>query len=186
MSLKSILSGALDVVGAFVPGVAIAAKTVNAFLPDDAKLDVDKSTGQQVLTQYESLSPDQQQSIDKQVEVELAEINASVDKLSAMVSAETASGNTRPFIALIMAWAVFIAVILMMVMWGKAVWVNDAESLTQLTESWPLMLTILGTPTALLKAYFGMRTKEKQARYAAATGQPIADAVGGLMQLFKK
>ena len=35
MKLKSLLSGALEVAGAFVPGVSIAAKAVNAFLPDD-------------------------------------------------------------------------------------------------------------------------------------------------------
>jgi len=40
------------------------------------------------------------------------------------------------------------------------------------------MLAILATPTALLRAYFGMRTTEKKSRYAAATGQPVH---GGLL-----
>ncbi len=186
MSIKSFLSGALDVVGAFVPGVAAAAKTVNALLPDDKKLDLNRSTGQDVLDAYNGLSDSQKVQVEKQFEVEMAEIHASVDKLQAMVSAETPTANFRPRIAYMMAWAVLIAVLFMMVIWGKAVWAKDAESLKQLAESWPLMLAILGTPTALLRAYFGMRTKEKQSRYAAATGQPIANAVGGIMQMFKR
>lgn len=186
MKLKSLLSGALNVVGAFIPGVAIAAKAVNVFLPDDKKIDLKNSTGQDVINVYDNLTPDQQAQIDQQVEVEMANIQASVDKLQSMVSAETATANTRPYIAKLMAWAVFIAVMFMMIFWGKAVWVKDVESLKQLAESWPLMLSILATPTALLRAYFGMRTKEKQARYAAVTGQPIADAVGGFSRLWQK
>lgn len=186
MNLKSFLSGALDVVGAFVPGVAAATKAVNALLPDDKKLDLNTSTGQDVLNAYNGLDENQRAIVEKQFDVEMAEINASVDKLQAMVSAETSTANMRPKIAYMMAWSVLIAVLFMMVIWGKAVWVKDAESLKQLSESWPLMLAILGTPTALLRAYFGMRTKEKQSRYAAATGQPIAGAIGGIAQIFKR
>ena len=63
---------------------------------------------------------------------------------------------------------------------------ENTEMLKELKESWELMLVLLGTPTALLRAYFGMRTKEKQARYAAATGQPIAGVMGGVLGLFRK
>jgi hypothetical protein len=186
MNIKSFLSGALDVVGAFVPGVSAAAKAVNALLPEDKQLDLKTATGKDVLNAYEGLDDNQKAVVEKQFDVEIAEINASVDKLQAMVSAETPTANFRPRIAYMMAWAVLIAVFFMMVIWGKAVWAKDAESLKQLAESWPLMLAILGTPTALLRAYFGMRTKEKHARYAAATGQPIASAVGGLMSILRK
>jgi hypothetical protein len=186
MSIKSFLSGALDVVGAFVPGVAAAAKTVNALLPDDKKLDLKTSTGQDVLNAYNGLSESQQVAIEKQFEVEMAEIHASVDKLQAMVSAEIPTANMRPKIAYMMAWTVVIAVIGMMIIWFVSVVMKNTEMLKELKESWELMLVLLGTPTALLRAYFGMRTKEKQARYAAATGQPIADVVGGVMSFLRK
>ena len=117
MSIKSFLSGALDVIGAFVPGVAAAAKTVNALLPDDKKLDLKTSTGQDILNVYNGLSESQKAAVEKQFEVEMAEINASVDKLQAMVSAETPTANMRPKIAYMMAWTVVVAVIGMMVIW---------------------------------------------------------------------
>lgn len=186
MDIKGFLSGALDAVGMFVPGVAAAAKVVNSLLPEGKQLDLENSTGKQVLEAYADLDAHDREYVEEQFKLEMAEINASVDKLQAMVSAETATANMRPRIAYMMAWAVLIAVIFMMFIWGKAVWSKDAGSLEQLAESWPLMLAILGTPTALLRAYFGMRTKEKQSRYAAATGQPIAQAVGGLANIFKR
>jgi len=186
MSITSFLNNALSAVGAVVPGVAAAAKVVNAFLSDDKKLDIKTATGKEILNAYEGMGDNERAVIEKEFEIELAEINASVDKLNAMVSAETPTANMRPNIAYMMAWAVLIAVIFMMVIWGKAVWVKDAESLKQLAESWPLMLAILGTPTALLRSYFGLRTKEKHSRYAAATGQPIEQVIGGIRQIFRK
>ena len=102
------------------------------------------------------------------------------------MSVESSNSNTRPLIAFMMAVVVCIAVLAMMTLWGKAVWNSDAASLQSLANSWELMLVLLATPTALLRAYFGMRTHEKKARYAAATGQPIAGAVAQLMGLFRK
>jgi len=59
----------------------------------------------------------------------------------------------------------------------------------QLKESWPLLVAILGTPTALLRAYFAMRTKEKKARYDMTLGdscaQPQASVGGFISGLFK-
>ena len=82
---------------------------------------------------------------------------------------------------------VAICVVTMMALWGKAVWSNQPESLQILSGSWELMLVLLGTPTALLRAYFGMRTNEKKARYSAATGQPIATGIAAsLSGLLKK
>ncbi len=186
MSIKSFLSGALDVVGAFVPGVSAAAKTVNALLPDDKKLDLKTSTGQDVLNAYNGLDDNQRAIVEKQFDVEIAEINASENKLQAMVSAETPTANMRPKIAYMMAWTVVFAVGGVMIIWFVAVVMKNTEMLKELKESWQLMLVLLGTPTALLRAYFGMRTKEKQARYAAATGQPIAGVVGGVMGFLRK
>jgi hypothetical protein len=186
MSIKTFLSGALDVVGAFVPGVAAAAKAVNVLLPEDKQLDLKAATGQDVLSAYNGLDPHDREYAEEQFKLEMAEINASVDKLQAMVSAESPTANTRPKIAYMMAWTVVIAVCGMMLIWAIAVVMKDSAMLKELKDSWELMLVLLGTPTALLRAYFGMRTKEKQSRYAAATGQPIAQAVGGIANIFKR
>jgi hypothetical protein len=184
--LRKIAGTALDVAGVFVPGVATAAKVINAVIGEGEQLDPEKATGRDVLAAYNQLPDSSKQYVDQEFETKMAEIQAGVDNLKSMVSAETASGNTRPFIALLMAWAVFFAVSGAVLVLGAAVTSDDSVLVEKLGDTWPLLLAILGTPTALLRAYFGLRTKEKQARYAAATGQPIADVVGGLARLFKK
>jgi hypothetical protein len=184
--MKSFLTGMLNVAGTASPAIGVATSIINSFLPTDKKLSA-ASTGQELANAYDQLPADARQQIDQRAQVELAEVNASVDKLQSMVSVETANSNTRPFIALMMAWVVSIAVVTMMGLWGKAVWNDQQESLQVLSGSWELMLVLLATPTALLRAYFGMRTNEKKARYAAAVGQPIATGiVGSLTGLLKK
>ena len=179
------LKNVLNVAGVVSPQVAAATTIVNTFLPNDKKL-TPKATGSQVIEAYNTLPASDQQAIAQRAELELAEIGASVDRLEAMVSVESRNSNTRPLIAFMMAVVVCLAVLAMMLLWGKAVWHSDAESLQSLADSWELMLVLLATPTALLRAYFGMKTKEKKARYAAATGQPIAGAVAQLVGMFRK
>ena len=157
--MKKFLTGLLGIAASTNPLIGGALTLINSVLPADKKLPA---------------------------EVELAQIQASVDKLGHMVSVESASGNTRPHIALLMAYVVAFAVVALMLIWGIAVWGNDANALKSLADAWPLALAILATPTALLRAYFGMRTNEKKARYAAATGQPIAGIFGAVAGLLKR
>lgn len=182
--MKNFLTGLLGVVADTNPVVGGALALVNSFLPDDKKLP-DKATGADIQNEYDKLPADIRAKVDERAEVELAHIQASTDKLGYMVSVESKSANTRPFIALMMAWVVAIAVTGIMFIWGITVWQQNALALKTLTESWPLALAVLSIPSALLRAYFGMRTNEKKARYAAATGQPIAgifSTIAGLMK----
>jgi hypothetical protein len=184
--MKSFLTGMLNIAGNSNPLIGAATGIINSFLPSEKKLSA-ASTGQELLNAYNQLPSDYRQQIDQRAQLELANIHASVDKLEAMVSVENAGSNTRPFIALMMAWVVAIAILAMMGLWGKAVWYDQQESLQVLSGSWELMLVLLATPTALLRAYFGMRTNEKKARYAAAMGQPVPTGiVAGLTGLLKK
>ena len=175
----------MGIVATTNPMVGGALALVNRFLPDNKKLPAE-ATGQDVHSAYESLPTNIQAQIDQRAEVELANINASVDKLEAMVSVESQGANTRPHIALLMAYVVAFAVIALMLIWGIAVWQKDVEALKSLVDGWPLALAILATPTALLRSYFGLRTIEKRSRYAAATGQPISKVVSQLAGLFKR
>ena len=43
---------------------------------------------------------------------------------------------------------------------GRLLYIGDTAS--SLKDAWPFALAILGTPLALLRAYFGMRTNEKR------------------------
>ena len=173
MKLKQILGAAANAATVLAPQLSPAVSILNAFLPDDKKLPLN-ATGRDVAAAYDGLPPDQQQQIDARARVELAHIEAGVDRLQAMVSVESVGSNTRPQIAHMMGWTVVLAVVVMMTMWARAVWTQDVESLAQLAGSWELMLAILATPAALLRAYFGMRTREKQTRYAAALGQDVS------------
>ena len=173
MKLKQILGAAANAATVLAPQLSPAIGILNAFLPDDKKLPT-TATGRDVAAAYDRLPPELQQQIDARAQVELAHIEAGVDRLQAMVSVENAGSNTRPQIAHMMAWTVVLAAVTMMLMWARAVWVGDSAALEQLAGSWELMLAILATPAALLRAYFGMRTREKQTRYAAALGQDVS------------
>ena len=183
--MNKFLAGLMGVVATANPLVGGALSLVNGFLPDDKKLPAE-ATGEDVQNAYNGLPADAQAKVDQRAEIELASINASVDKLDAMVSVESKSGNTRPHIAVVMAWVVALAVVGLLFIIGVGVWNKDADTLEKVTTAWPLFLAILGTPTALLRAYFGLRTKEKKARYAAATGQPISGMIGSLANLIKR
>ena len=176
MNLKEILGGVTSAAGVVIPQLGAITGIVNAFLPDDKKLPI-KASPQDVAAAYNNLPPEAQQQADARARVELAHIQAEVSQLDAMVSVESAGSNTRPRIAYMMAATVVIAVLVMMTLWTRAVWVGDSEALAQLAGSWELMLAILATPSVLLRAYFGMRTREKQSRYAAALGQDVQTGV---------
>jgi len=81
--------------------------------------------------------------------------------------------STRPQIAMMMAKVTSFVIIAFSTIWMVAVLNNQVAMIKTLADSWPLMLTVIATPTALLRAYFGMRSKEKKNRYSAAVGQPI-------------
>lgn len=170
-----------------VPGGELALSAVNAFLPDGNKLG-QNSTVDQAKAAVESLSSaDKAVVMAKEFDVQIAEIN-SWEKIQGHLTIADASGSsTRPFIALMMAWTVVIAVLVFMFCWGWAVVSDATDMIDKLKESWQLVVAVIGTPTVLLRSYFGMRTKEKTSRYAAATDQPInVGAISSMVRLFKR
>ena len=186
MNLKKILGGAATAASLLAPQLMPVIGIVNTFLPESKKLPMNAS-GRDVMAAYDGLPPAARGQIDARAQVELASIAADVSQLEAMVSVEDANSNTRPHIAYMMAVTVMLAVIVMMTLWARAVWVGNTEALAQLAGSWELMLAILATPSMLLRAYFGMRTREKQSRYAAALGQDVQTGlVGTIGKLLKR
>ena len=156
-----------------VPGGGLIVDVVNSFLPKEKKLPED-ATGEQIHQAVKTLPPDQQAQIYmKEIDVELAEISAWTQVQSSLAEADKAGASTRPRIALMMAYIVGFVVLSFSSMWIVAIFRDQVEMIKRLADSWPLMLTIIATPTALLRAYFGMRSKEKKERYSAAVGQAI-------------
>lgn len=175
----------LTAASTLIPGGPLILGAVNAMLPDDKKLP-ESATGNDIRNAVNQLKPEQRASLmEKQLEVEITEIKSWEGIQASLSKADAAGSSTRPFIALMMAWCVAIVVVLFSCVWAYAIVVDHYDTLETLGESWPMMLAVVGTPTALLRAYFGMRTKEKTARYSAASGQP-SGAIANLIGAFRK
>jgi len=181
--LKKVGTG---VVTAAIPGAGPVINAVNAFLPDDKKLPLN-ATGNQVRLAVESLPPEQAALVMmKEFDVDIEEIRSWTEIQNSLSQADASGASTRPWIAKLMAMAVFIAVMIFMAAWAYAIFSVESDILAQLADSWEIMLAVLATPTALLRAYFGMRTKEKQARYNAASGQQQAGGLANIISTFRK
>lgn len=176
---------ALAAASTLIPGGPVILSAVNAMLPEDEKLP-EAATGQQIVDKVNSLPADQRASLmEKQLDVDIAEITAWERIQASLAVADTSGASTRPYIAMMMAWLVVIETAVIVFVLAVAIWQKDDTTLTVLQEFWPLLLALIGTPTALLRAYFGMRTNEKKARYSAATGQDLTGGIVGLIKAFK-
>lgn len=174
MKLGDILKKAGSaIIRSVVPGGGLIVDLVNGFLPQAKKLPAD-ATGEQLDQAVKTLTPGQQSQLYmKEIDVELAEISSWTQVQGSLAEADKAGASTRPKIALIMAYIIGFVVLAFSAMWIVAIFRDQIEMIKRLADSWPLMLTIIATPTALLRAYFGMRSKEKKERYSAAVGQAV-------------
>jgi len=177
MDLKTV-GGMLAKVGgsilknAFPPLTNIAFEAINAVLPANNQLAED-ATGDMAMKAVATLPPEQQASLmEKKLEVEQTEIIEFTKVMSVLADADKTGSSTRPAIALMMARVVAFAIIIMVVAWAVAVLTDKTNTLEKLGNAWPLMVAVLGTPTALLNVYFGHRRKEKEARYNMASNSP--------------
>ena len=171
MKLKDILFQAgASVIKSVVPGGGVVLDLINNLLPNDKKLG-QETTGEEAMAAIESLPPEQKASLmEKQLDVEIAEINNWSKIQASLASADIAGSSTRPEIALMMAKVVSFTIILFVSILAVAILQKQAGMIINMSELWPLMLAILGLPIGLLRSYFGMRTKEKKSRYQAASG----------------
>lgn len=177
---------ALTAASTLIPGGPAILAAVNAFMPADKKLPPE-ATGQEIVTAVQNLPPDQQAELMKmELQVEIEEIQSWQKIQESLAQADAAGASTRPKIAMMMAYCVVIVVYLFIGAWVWAMFNVDKDALAVIKDSWPMMVAVIGTPTALLRAYFGMRTKEKQSRYSAASGQDLAGGLAGIIRAFKK
>ncbi len=181
--LKTVGSGLIKTL---VPGGGLLIDAVNGFLPDDKKLPND-ATGQDAQNAINTLTPEQKASVlNKEYDVEIEEIRGFTDRFKAMAEVDASGNTTRPQIAKMMAQVVCFTIIVIVSMYAFAITSHDAEMIRAINEGWPMLTAIIATPTALLRAYFAMRTKEKQHKYEAATGvKPQANLISALIGRFK-
>lgn len=176
---------ALAVASTLIPGGPAILGAVNAFLPADKKLPPE-ATGQQIVDAVQNLPPDQQAELMKmELQVEIEEIQSWTKIQDSLAQADAAGASTRPQIARWMAINVCAVIYIFIGAWAYAMFTADSAVLTTIKDSWPMMVAVIGTPTALLRAYFGMRTKEKQSRYSAASGQDLNSGLAGLVKAIR-
>lgn len=175
----------LTVASTLIPGGPVILSAVNALLPDDKKLPA-TATGQEIRGVVNSLSPQARSSLmEKELDVEIAEINSWANIQESLAKADASGASTRPYIAKMMAWCVVLVIGLFVSVWAVAIITKDVETLKVLADSWITVFAVIATPTALLRAYFGMRTKEKQARYGMASGQSPVSGLTTLINAFR-
>jgi len=185
MKLKDVLvKVGSSIFSEMVPGGGAILDIVNEFTGN--KVVDNNSTGQQVKTAIEKLDPESQAKIfSRDVDLSIAEIEGWTNVQTVLAEADKAGASTRPYIARMMAWAVFLTVVALAGCFVLAIVDADTGMLDSLGDAWPAIIALLGTPTALLRAYFGLRTSEKKSRYAAASGQSIPSAMSSIASFIK-
>lgn len=174
MKLLDLLSkaGNLPLISA-LPGVGTAkaiVDAVNVMLPTDKQI-TENSTGNEVDAAIGELPPEQKAVLlNKQIELKITESNNWVSIQQAHAATDQSGASTRPYIALMMAWLVAFTIGASVLSLLLAVLLNRPEIVAALTNSWALILAMIGTPIILLRTYFGLRTSEKQSRYSASVG----------------
>ena len=150
-----------------IPGGHTILNVVIEFLPEKDKL-ISTATGKLVQDAVSLLPADKQVALlAKEFDVEMVAIEQHTKVTQALGDVDKTGNSTRPFIARLMAWVVAFTIVVLIIMLAVAIAKSNHETLKVLNESWALVFAILATPTALLRAYFGMRTKEKQQKYEA-------------------
>lgn len=187
LSLSNILKAAAAIAAPLAsshPLGAAALAAINAFLPEGEQLP-DKATSRDVTDKIAALPAGQQAALlGQQIEAEVEVERIFAGSVVAMAEVDKAGASTRPYIAKLMAWYFVVSGVLLALALCLAVQEGE-ESVRALSELWLMVLTWMGLPVALLRSYFGMRTDEKNARYAAAVGQSLP-ARGALAAIFSK
>jgi hypothetical protein len=186
MKIGDILRTAAAVASPFIPGGPLIAAAVNEFLPDGKKIP-SEATAQQIGAAVSTLTPEQQQALfEKEIDLDITESNNFRANVVALAEVDKAGASTRPEIAKWMAQLIAYAIVTSMTALFIAVWREDTSLIDAIQNAWPFLLSIIGTPTVLLRAYFGMRTDEKKSRYAASVGQTPTNVLTALLKAFKR
>jgi len=187
MDLKNILVKAGSaVLSSVIPGGGLIVELINSFLPGDKKLPKD-ATGEQAISSIQTLSPDKQfELFSKELDVEIEGIQSFTAVQQALAQADSSGSSTRPAIALMMAKVTCFVIMIFSTILSVAIILDKVAMIQNVQNLWPLALTIIGTPTMLLRQYFGKRTEEKKARYELAGGNHKPGFLENIVGLIKK
>lgn len=169
-----------------VPGGNTILNVVNGFLDDEDKLPTN-ATGTDIQNAVSKLPPNTQAELmSKEFDVEIVAIKEHTNVIKALGDVDATGNSTRPFIALLMAWVVALAITGIIFMLGVAIWGKDHATIKAIGECWPLITAMLAIPSGLLNSYFGKRTKEKQQKYQALSNSTPINGFADLIKAWKK
>jgi hypothetical protein len=170
MKISEIIKAAATIGAPFFPALAAAIPVVNAFLPDDKKLP-DTATGGDVEGAIRGLPADRQvELLNADIDLEKTKVIENTKVTQALAEVDKAGASTRPAIAMCFTITVCFNALLTVSMWAYAVLAGQNELLTTIIDSWQMILAINAPFLLVIKAYFGMRTDEKNTRQHTANG----------------
>lgn len=179
-SIKDLaIKAGTSVLTTLFPPAAELIPIVNGFLDDDDKLP-ESATGEQVTNALSKLSPEQMAMIEsKKIDLQITESNNWAAVSKELSKADATGSTTRPKIALMFAWQVVIISngLIFAVVYSAIT--KDQTVIKAVTDSWQMILALLGPMIAVIYQYFGKRTQEKNARISAATGQDVQMGILG-------
>lgn len=161
---------------------------INEILPDNDSIS-DESTGDEIYNKLKNnLTNDQLNTIlNNKFNLELGELQAHSEIIKALAGVDSMGKSTRPYIAKLIAINTIVIVDLIVAGFVCAVVLDRSDILEIMKNAWPFALGIIGPFIALLRSYFGMRTKEKTHKYEAVTNTPAPlSSIQSLIKLFKR
>lgn len=179
MKFRQILNLAATATAMINPVVGSAILALNKVLDPGDQIPM-SSTVADIEAGYNKLPPDQQISLrESQIELDITESNNWAQVQMHLADADANGASTRPAIANRMAWLVVSVIGLLVAALLYAVGMGDTAMVNAITDTMPLIGTLMVAPTGIVMQYTGARTREKNNRYAAATGQDVQ--VGGIL-----
>ena len=171
-----------SVVAEVVPGGGLLVDAVNAFLPESKRLD-STTTGAEMEQAVADLPPPlRAQVFERQFDVQLEEIKQQGDTIRAMLHAEQNSRHTtRPYIAKHSFHVVAIVTLAIVAGWLLAVQ-KSPDPLENIISGWSFVLALLVPFVAVLRAYFGLLSREHQNRLDAVHGATNPSGLGGIIK----
>ena len=152
MDLKKLLKGAALVAGTVNPGVGLAIKAINTFLPADEQLP-ETATGETALSKLEGLPSDQQAAVLTQyIELQKIQEQGWTSRYEAMCKAD--GQETRAKIVYMM------ALILLFETIAFTTWFFVYPDKVN-GDMWAIFGALTAVPAAVLRSYFGeLRTEQ--------------------------
>ncbi len=156
-------------------------ESVNEFLSDDDKLD-ENSTGSDIGNALNKMPAEDRAAVmSKEFDVEIVKEQEHTKRFEAMARVDASGHTTRPKISLLFAWNLVLTSDALI----GAICYGIIKNQITLDTAWPAFVAILAPFAVVVKAYFGLRTAEKQQKYEMGSGVK-SSPVGLLGALAKK